>query len=185
MSRSSRLFRLGPFAPIVVAAAAAFAPPLRAQTDEDPVVKLVAEPAELTMRVGDEAEVRITGVTRSGEQVDAPSVRFVGPRSAVRVRGGVVTALAAGEYALIATLVQDGGPPAGETVVVRVPIRIDWPAVARVVVTPLTNHRLLVGTTLRLGVRAEHADGGERPDPRVEWRSETPEIAARSTASGG
>ena len=177
MSRFVSRFRLGFFALMVVAAATAFAPPIHAQTEDDPVVKLVAEPAELTMRVGDEAEVRITGVTRSGARVDAPSVRFVGPRSAVRVRQGVVTALAAGEYELIATMVRDGGPPAGETVMVGVPVRIDWPAVDRVVVTPLTNHRLLAGTTIRLGVRAEHADGSERPDPQVEWRGETPGIA--------
>lgn len=177
MSRSPLSLRLGLFALIAAAPATAFAPPLRAQADDDPVVKLVAEPAELTLRVGDEVEVKITGVTRSGAQVDAPSVRFVGPRSAVRVRQGVVTALAAGDYALIATLVQGGGPPAGETVMVRVPVRIDWPAVDRVVVTPLTNHRLLAGTTIRLGVRAEHADGSERPAPEVEWRSETPGVA--------
>ena len=169
--------RHGLFALIAATLAAASALPLRAQTDDDPIVKLVAEPAELTMRVGDEVEVKITGVTRSGAQVDAPSVRLVGPRSAVRVREGVVTALEAGDYALIATLVQDAGAPAGEPVMVRVPVRIDWPAVARVVVTPLTDHRLLAGTTIRLGVRAEHANGSERPDPEIQWRSDTPGIA--------
>ena len=178
MFRSSQLFRLGLFALTVAAVAAAFALPLRAQTDDDPVVKLVAEPAELSMRVGDEVEVKITGVTRSGTRVDAPSVRFVGPRSAVRVRQGVVTALAAGDHALIATLVQGGGPPAGVPVMVRVPVRIDWPAVARVVVTPLTDDRLLVGTTVRLGVRAEHEDGSERPGPEVEWQSMFPRMAS-------
>ncbi|MDE2795947.1 MAG: Ig-like domain-containing protein [Gemmatimonadota bacterium] len=177
MSGSTSLFRLGPLALTVAAATAPAAPPLSAQTDDDPVVKLVAEPAELTMRVGDEVEVRVTGVTRSGAQVDSPSVRLVGPRSAVRVRQGVVTALAAGEYALIATLVQGGGPPAGETVMVRVPVRIDWPPVARVVVTPLTDHRLMVGTTIRLGVRAEHEDGSERPGPEIEWLSMSPDLA--------
>ena len=175
--RCARIIRHGLLALIVVATAAAATLPLRAQTDDDPIVKLVAEPAELTMRVGDEVEVKITGVTRSGAQVDAPPVRLVGPFSAVRVREGVVTALAAGDHALIATLVQDVDPPAGETVMVRVPVRIDWPAIARVVVTPLTNHRLLAGTTIRLGVRAEHADGSERPDPQVEWGSEMPDIA--------
>ena len=169
--------RHGLFALIAATVAAASALPLRAQTDDDPVVKLVAEPAELTMRVGEEAEVKITGVTRSGARVDAPSVRLVGPRSAVRVREGVVTALEAGDHALIATLVQGAGAPAGEPVMVRVPVRIGWPAVARVVVTPLTDHRLLAGTTIRLGVRAEHADGSERPDPEIEWRSDTPGIA--------
>ena len=107
--------RHGLFALIAATVAASSALPLRAQTEDDPIVKLVAEPAELTMRVGEEAEVKITGVTRSGAQVDAPSVRLVGPRSAVRVREGVVTALAAGDYALIATLAIVGGVPRART----------------------------------------------------------------------
>ena len=107
--------RHGLFALIAATVAASSALPLRAQTEDDPIVKLVAEPAELTMRVGEEAEVKITGVTRSGAQVDAPSVRLVGPRSAVRVREGVVTALAAGDHALIATLAIVGGVPRART----------------------------------------------------------------------
>lgn len=65
MSRSATLFRIGRFALVVVAAAAVFAAPLHARTDGDPVAQPAAEPAELTMRVGDEVEVRTTGVTRS------------------------------------------------------------------------------------------------------------------------
>ncbi len=103
--RCARIIRHGLLALIGVTVAMASVPPLHAQTDDDPIVKLVAEPAELTMRVGDEVEVKITGVTRSGAQVDAPPVRLVGPFTAVRVREGVVTALAAGDHVLIATLV--------------------------------------------------------------------------------
>ena len=151
--------------------------PLQAQAD-DPVVRLVADPPELAMRVGDEAQVTVTGITRSGARVDAPGVRLVGPRLAMRVREGAVTALTAGEFALIATLIPaEGAPPGGDPVTLRVPVTIDWPAVARVVVTPTSDTRLLVGTTVRLIARAEHGDGSARPGPAVEWRSGTPDVA--------
>ena len=151
--------------------------PLAAQTEDDPIVRLWAYPDELEMRVGDEVRVTIAGYTESGARVEDPVVRLVGPRAAMRVRQGVVTALAAGDYELIATLVQEGGAPAGEPVTLRVPVSIDWPAVDRVVVSLPTEDRLLVGTTMRLRARAEHADGSIRRDPDVAWRSGSPDVA--------
>jgi len=151
--------------------------PLSAQTEDDPIVRLWAYPDELEMRVGDEVRVTIAGYTRSGARVEDPVVRLVGPRAAMRVRQGVVTALAAGDYELIATLVQEGGAPAGEPVTLRVPVSINWPALDRVVVAPATDDHLLVGTTMRLRARAEHADGSTRRDPDVTWRSGSPDVA--------
>ncbi len=150
---------------------------LEAQTEDDPIVRLWASPTELSMRVGDEARVIIAGYTRSGARVEDPVVRLVGPRSAMRVRQGVITALEAGDYELIATLVQEGGASAGEPVTLRVPVSIGWPTVARVVVSPTTDDRLFAGTSMRLRARAEHADGSARRDPDVAWESGSPEIA--------
>ncbi len=174
---------------LVAGSWSAGAVPLAAQTEDDPIVRLWAYPDELEMRVGDEVRVAIAGYTQSGARVEDPVVRLVGPRAAMRVRQGVVTALAAGDYELIATLVQEGGAPAGEPVTLRVPVSIDWPAVDRVVVTPTTEDRLLVGTTMRLRARAEHADGSVRRDPEVAWRSGSPDVATvdrfgRVTAGG-
>ena len=151
--------------------------PLSAQTEDDPIVRLWAYPTELSMRVGEEVRVTIAGYTRSGARVENPVVRLVGPRSAMRVREGLVTALEAGDYELIATLVQEGGASAGEPVTMRVPVSIDWPTVARVVVTPTTDDRLFAGTSIRLRARAEHADGSTRRDPDVTWQSGSPDIA--------
>ena len=177
MTRNAKLFGSLPLGwGLLAAGALAVTAPLQAQTD-DPVVRLVADPPELAMRVGDEAQVTVTGITRSGARVDDPAVRLVGPRLAMRVREGAVTALAAGEYALIATLIPAEGAPGGAPVTLRVPVTIDWPAVARVVVTPTSDTRLLVGTTVRLIARAEHGDGSARPAPDVEWRSGTPDVA--------
>ncbi len=174
---------------LVAGSWSAGAVPLAAQTEDDPIVRLWAYPDELEMRVGDEVRVTIAGYTESGARVEDPVVRLVGPRAAMRVRQGVVTALAAGDYELIATLVQEGGAPAGEPVTLRVPVSIDWPAVDRVVVSSTTEDRLLVGTTMRLRARAEHADGSVRRDPDVAWRSGSPDVATvdrfgRVTAGG-
>ena len=163
---------------------------LAAQEATDPVVRLEADPPALVMRVGDEARVTVVAVTRSGARLDDAAVRLVGPRSAVRVRQGMVTALAAGEYALVATYVppsapsgvQSGArpnaPPGTRPVVLEVPIEIGWPEVAQVTVAPATDARLLVGTTVRLRAVAHHADGSVRPDGAVEWRSATPDVAS-------
>ena len=178
MTRNAKLTGLLMLAGGLVGGSYGAAAPLSAQTAGDPIVRLWAYPDELEMRVGDEVRVTIAGYTRSGARVENPVVRLVGPRAAMRVRQGVVTALAAGDYELIATLVREGGDPAGETVTMRVPVSIGWPAVDRVVVSPTTDHRLLVGTTLRLRARAEHADGSVRSDPEVTWSSSAADIAA-------
>ena len=142
-----------------------------------PIVRLEAAPPEIAMRVGDDVQVTVTGITRSGVRVDDPPIRLVGPRDGLRVQDGTVTALAAGEFALIATLIQQDPPPGSDPVTLRVPVSIGWPPIARVAVSPATGHRLLAGTTIRLRARAEHADGSARPDLEPAWRSGSPDIA--------
>ena len=164
------------FALILVAAALPVAA-ANAQTASDPIVQLEATPPELAMRVGDEVAVTVTGITRSGVRVEAPPIRLVGPRDGMRVRDGTVTALAAGEFTLIATLIQQDPPPGAAPVKLRVPVTIGWPPIARVAVSPVTGHRLLAGTTIRLRAHAEHADGSTRPGTEPEWRSGSPGVA--------
>ncbi len=143
------------------------------RTADDPVVALEATPARLVMRVGEAAAVGVVGVTRSGMRVEV-SVRLVGPRSAVRVRRGVVTAVAAGEYELAATYAE----PDGETVALAVPVTIDWPAVSEVRVSVEGGARLFAGTAVGARAEAVHGDGTRRPRPQVAWRSETPGVAS-------
>ncbi len=143
----------------------------------DPIVRLEAAPPEIAMRVGDDVQVTVTGITRSGSRVEAPPIRLVGPRDGLRVLDGTVTALAAGEFALIATLIRQDPPPGSDPVTLRVPVSIGWPPIARVAVSPVTGHRLLAGTTIRLRARAEHADGSARPDLEPAWRSGSPDVA--------
>ena len=170
--------RLGGLVALVAALGAGVAE-LRAQAEGraarpgDPVVALEAAPARLAMRVGEAVTVEVVGVTRSGARVQA-AVRLVGPRSAVRVRGGVVTALAPGAYELAATYAEPGGEP----VALAIPVEIAWPAVSGVTVVVPPGARLFSGTSVRVGVEAVHADGTRRPRPEVAWRSETPGTAS-------
>ena len=178
MTRHAPLFRLLLLSGGILAGALlAGSAPVAAQEEGDPIVRLEATPPELAMRVGDEAAVTVTGITRSGATVEAPPVRLVGPRAGMRVSEGTVTAVAAGDFTLIATLIREDAPPGAVPIVLRIPVTIDWPAIARVVVTPTTGHRFLAGTTIRLRARAEHADGSTRPGTEPEWRSGSPDIA--------
>ena len=170
MTRCAARFALILLAAALPGGAATAQPP-------DPIVRLEAAPPEIAMRVGDDVQVTVTGITRSGSRVEAPPIRLVGPRGGLRVRDGTVTALAAGEFTLIATLIQDDPPPGSEPVILGVPVTIGWPPVARVAVSPVTGDRLFAGTTIRLRARAEHADGSIRPGAEPEWRSGSPDVA--------
>ena len=136
--------------------------------------RIEAEPARLTLVAGESAEVAVRLLDGSGDAVDLP-VRLVGPRSALRVRGGRVQALTAGEYELVATAVLPAGTP-GPPPELRIPVTVRWPAVTRVEITPEPG-RLYAGTRIEHRARAVHADGSLRPEPRVEWRSSDPSVA--------
>ncbi len=157
-------------------AASAFFPAaeLAAQAgDPSLVVRLVAEPAELSLRVGETAPLSVTAYDADGEVVDLP-VRVSAPRRALRVRAGRVEALEAGRHELQAMVVT----PASGTPVARiaVPVAVDWPEVAEVEVDagPRT---LYAGSTVRFGARARHADGSLRPGARVAWSVSDPGVA--------
>ncbi|NIU78847.1 MAG: hypothetical protein GWN71_36445, partial [Gammaproteobacteria bacterium] len=145
--------------------------PAAAQDASGDVVRLEARPAALTLRVGDETELEIVGISRSGETV-AVDVRAFGPRQSLRVRGGTVTALEAGEFEVVATW---SGSAGGDPLTIRVPVVVDWPAPAEVTVS-LAEGDLHVGTSRLLSAQVRHADDSLRPDPGVRWESETPDV---------
>ena len=154
----------------------ATAAPLRAQdaTGTDRVRRLEARPATIAMRVGETAALTVIPLDASGQTVDA-DVRVVAPRRSLRYSDGQLTALEAGEFEVIATLVL----PAGATtqpLELRVPVRVDWPAASRIDITKAEG-RLYVGTTIRHSAHAFHEDGSERPRPAVEWSSSAPAVA--------
>jgi hypothetical protein len=136
--------------------------------------RLHAEPAELTLRAGESASLVVTAFDAAGNRVDAP-LRFAFPRAGLAVADGTVTAHVAGEYTVIATVVL---PPdaAGPAPSIRVPVRVLWPAIARVEIDANAD-RLFTGTSVLHSARALHADGSARPDARVSWSSSDAAIA--------
>ena len=142
------------------------------------VRSLRAEPAEIRLVAGQTIAFRVVGLDAAGNVVNAQlrvSARRTGD-GAVRVGPDSITALTAGVNEILATVVlpPDAGVP---PLVLRVPVVISWPAIARVEVA-VEPGRLYTGTTLRHRVRVFHADGSERPDAAVEWISSDPAVAS-------
>jgi len=146
--------------------------PLAAQAGAE----LRAVPARLILEVGATAAVSVTAVDDAGRTLDVP-IRIVGPRGVLQYRDGRVEAFEAGEHELVATAALPSGSGT-EPATLRIPVRVTWPAVARVEIAPEDpDLRLFRGTRLLFGARAWHADGSPRPAPEVEWSVEDPGVA--------
>ncbi len=151
--------------------------PLAAQQTGDVtrVARLAAEPASLTLVLGEAAPLHITAVDAQGRILDVP-VRVVAPRGALRYSDGTVTALEAGRHEIIATLVVP--PGAGvEPLTLRVPVTVGLPPVTRVEIVAAPG-RLFRGTTLAHSARGLHADGSARSGSDVRWTSSDERIAS-------
>jgi len=148
--------------------------PAAAAGQSTSAARLVAEPAELTLVAGESAPLMVRGVNAAGETVDVP-VRIVGPRGSLTVRDGVVQAVTAGEFEIVATQIMDEGDT-GTPLTLRVPVVVSWPAISEVVVTAEPG-RLYEGTQIAHSAVALHPDGTERPDPQIRWISSNPSVA--------
>ncbi|MBW3534377.1 MAG: hypothetical protein KY453_04035 [Gemmatimonadetes bacterium] len=140
--------------------------------------RIVAEPAAVAMVKGEDATVRIRVVDATGRPLEAP-LRVGASRRALDVQDGGdgtvrLGAIEVGEHQLVVSTVQPGAD--GRPVTVAIPVRVAWPAVARVEVEA-EEGRLYAGTRLAHRARVVHVDGSERPLPRVTWRSWDPSVA--------
>ncbi len=146
-----------------------------AQAPATPVVtRLVPSATSLELTVGERVPFTVSAFDATGAELQA-AVRLGGDRRALRVGGGFVVGLAAGEFEIVATSVtapDSGVPP----VAIRVPVLVRWPAVTTVRVESSPDG-LYVGTRLAHRARATHADGSERPNPAVTWTSSDPAVA--------
>jgi hypothetical protein len=61
-------------------------------------------------------------------------------------------------------------------VLVRIPVTVTWPDIAKVSITPEPG-RLYTGVTLAHSAQALHADGSERRDAPITWRSSNAAVA--------
>ena len=85
---------------VVAVAGAVFLPSDKAtaqipEPDPTVVTRLVAEPDELSLRVGDVVPLRVTAYDAAGAVVNIP-IRVSAPRRALRIRGGNIEAFQAG-----------------------------------------------------------------------------------------
>jgi hypothetical protein len=153
---------------LVTAAAPAFA------QDALEATRLEARPASIALTVGESAPLEVVALDARGDIVQA-AVRVVGARTALRYQDGRVTGLEPGHHQLVATLVMPAGMDRTPPTLV-IPVQVVWPAVTQVAVDVAAGTRLYAGTRVRARARALHADGSERPDVRVQWRSSEPAV---------
>src|SRR5690606_41437295 len=97
------------------------------------VVRLVAEPAAVTLRAGEEIPFTVTAYDAAGNVVPDAEVRIGGPRMAVSFRDGMVRALQAGRFTAVATW---SGQPGTTPVTLEIPVTITWPSLARLEIVP-------------------------------------------------
>ncbi len=140
----------------------------------DQVVRLEASPPAIVVAAGDSASLAVVAYDAAGQIVDVP-IRMTAPRRALRVRGGNVVGIEAGSYEIVAMAVP--GPAAGvASTVLRIPVTVRWPPVARVEIQAESG-QLYEGTTIRHWVRAHHPDGSTRPSPAVDWATSDRAVA--------
>jgi len=145
--------------------------PLAAQ--QGAAARLEARPAQVRVTRGDSVPFRVVALDAAGNEVDAP-VRVSGPRGAVRIGDGYLVGVAPGEHTVAASAPSAAGE--GEPLTLSVDVRVEWPAVATVALTPREG-RLYAGTTLGHVARAQHADSSERPDADIRWSSSNEGVA--------
>jgi hypothetical protein len=167
----------------LVAAAFVVAPALVAQGDPEQLAangvkaaRLVPSAASLSIEAGKTVPLTVTALDSAGKPIEVLMFKS-GPRSALTVTDSTVTGLKAGTYNVVATVFTgrrstDGPPPLSVTI----PVRVTWPALSRVAITPEPG-KLFAGVTLAHTVKATHADGSPRPQPTVRWTSSNTTVA--------
>ncbi|MEX2179289.1 MAG: Ig-like domain-containing protein [Gemmatimonadaceae bacterium] len=169
---ASRLFR---FVVALVAPIAALATPVHAQQPADStptITRLVAEPMTLVVKAGEAVPIRVRAYDAQGREIMNPALRITGPRASVFISDGTVRGIQAGRYDLVAST-----PGRANPVTLRIPITVTWPEITTVQITPEPG-RLYANVTLAHDAKALHADGTERRNANITWRSSNAAIAS-------
>ena len=139
-------------------------------------VRLVPSATQLAMEAGKTVPLTVKAFDADGKPINV--LMFMsGPRTALAVTDSTVKGLKAGSYTVVATVFtgrrgSDAPPPLSITV----PVKVTWPALSRVEITPESG-KLFAGVTLAHTVKATHGDGSVRPQPTVRWVSSNPAVA--------
>jgi hypothetical protein len=145
------------------------------QARPEPVVaRLVAEPARVNLRAGEEIPFEVRALDAQGNVIPDAQIRIGGPRMAVRFNEGSVRAIEAGTYTAVATW---SGPPGTEPVTLEIPVTITWPTLARLEIVPEAG-QLYTGVMLGHTARGFHEDDSPRRNVSASWRSSDESIAS-------
>ena len=142
-----------------------------AQTGE---LRLIANPGEVELTVGQSAPLTVTVVDASGRTVEM-ALRFAAPRDALRVRDGNIQGLKVGSYEIVATAVLPPNATASPPTL-TIPITIVFPSVERIGISA-SSEQIFVGTSVTHTATAFHPDGSHRPDAVASWTISDPSIA--------
>lgn len=158
---------------VAVLGASLLGVPLAAQ-DPAPVVRLVAEPARIALKAGESIPFKVTAYDAAGKVVSDAFLRVSGPRGAVLFgEDGKVTALKAGSFSAQAAAYNATGDP----VTLDIPVLISWPALTRLEIVPEAGG-MYVGVMLAHTAKGYHADGSQRSDMVVTWRTSDASVAS-------
>jgi hypothetical protein len=146
-----------------------------AQQPPQPVVaRLVAEPASVTVQVGDSLPFRVIAYDSAGRVLTNATIRVGGPRRAVFFGDGFVRGFQAGLFTAVATW--SGGPAGVPNITLNIPVTISYPPLNRIEIVAEPG-RLYTDVSLAHSARGFHANGSERKGLAVTWRSSNPAIA--------
>ena len=162
-----------------------FGAPLDAQDAGATTYRLVANPGEVRVEVGQSVPLEVRAYDAGGNLVEL-DLTFSAPRTGLHVRGGQVTGRQVGAYRIHVAIVTGNdarrvpasvyvddpppGMPRGPAPVLEIPVQVVWPAVARVEIQR-NRDQLFEATRTPLRAVGFHADGTHREDVDVRWRS--------------
>ncbi|MCC6318069.1 MAG: Ig-like domain-containing protein [Gemmatimonadaceae bacterium] len=137
------------------------------------VARIVVEPTRVTMQAGQTVALKITALDATGREIVNPQLRASGPRGAIRIADGKITALRAGSFTAVVTSGGRGVTP----ITVEIPVLVTNPNLAKLEILAEPGAPY-VGTMLGHSVKGMHADSTVRLDLRVTWRSSDAAIAS-------
>ncbi len=138
--------------------------------------QVVVDPSELSVRVGERVPFQVRAYDAEGNEL-FPEFQVRGTMGGVWVENGEAVGVGVGEHSIAVSVLPPPGivleesPPS-----VSVPVEVGWPAVETVEIQE-PDKRLYQGASLRLDLRALHADGSTRGYPDVQWSTSDPDVA--------
>jgi hypothetical protein len=156
----------------LIAAAAIASTPLVAQ-QPTPIAKLVAEPAQISVRAGDSVAFKVTAYDAQGRVIPNADVRVGGPRMSVAISDGWARGIKAGTFTAVATTLPLPGAP---SVTLEIPVTVTWPPLTKLEITSDPGG-LYTKVTLAQSVKGFHADGSSRKIAQPRWRTSDATIA--------